>query len=330
MNFKNIEKLIEEKYIRKQTHLEFPLVIYNYTEKAQYDKMWNEETMSCRGLICDDENNIISRPFKKFFNLSELEKIPSVSYRAFEKLDGSLGISYSFNGEIYLATRGSFDSEQAIKGTEILKDYGKDWYNQKYTYLFEIIYPQNRIVVDYGMTEDIIILAVIETETGQEVEVDTPFKKAEECKVDINNLESKENKEGYVLKFDDGTMAKVKFDEYVRLHRLVTQVTARSIWDLLRNKQPIDELLERVPDEFYQWVKDTKLKLELQYSDIEAQSLQTLDNIKSLPTRKDQALAVKDFKYKGIVFALLDGKPVDELIWKLLRPKHELPFKKEI
>ena len=52
--------------------------------------------------------------------------------------------------------------------------------------------------------------------------------------------------------------------------------------------------------------------------------------IKTLPTRKDQALAIKDFPYNGIVFKMLDKKDYAESIWKMLKPKFEVPFKTEI
>lgn len=37
--------------------------MYNYTAKAQYDKLWNEVTLQCRGLILDGDGNVVARPF---------------------------------------------------------------------------------------------------------------------------------------------------------------------------------------------------------------------------------------------------------------------------
>ena len=62
-----------------------------------------------------------------------------------------------------MATRWSFTSEQAIRGMEILKRnypvFDKVWMKE-YAYLVEIIYPENRIVVDYGK-EKITLLSVV-------------------------------------------------------------------------------------------------------------------------------------------------------------------------
>ena len=69
-----------------------------------------------------------------------------------------------------LATRGSFTSPQAIKGRELLEKYDYNRLAKDYTYLFEIIYPENRIVCNYDF-EDLILLGMIHTKTGDEVNI---------------------------------------------------------------------------------------------------------------------------------------------------------------
>ena len=50
-----LDKLLTQGYIRRQTHPELPLAIYNYTAAAQYDQKWTEETkfgnLSVFGLV---------------------------------------------------------------------------------------------------------------------------------------------------------------------------------------------------------------------------------------------------------------------------------------
>lgn len=46
-----INQLIRDGYITTRTHPNGKLVIYNYTAKAQYEKMWTPETTESRGLI---------------------------------------------------------------------------------------------------------------------------------------------------------------------------------------------------------------------------------------------------------------------------------------
>lgn len=339
MNLENLQKMIQEKYISVQKHPIEDLYIYNYTQKAQYDKVWNEETMSCRGLIMNGKKEIIARPFKKFFNYEELQgNLISKDFKVFEKYDGSLGILYWVKCEPFIATRGSFTSDQAIKACAMIKKYDCSGLSRDYTYLFEIIYPENRIVVDYGKEEKLVLLAVIDIKTGNDLELpkNSVFETAKLYdgmdidKIQQLRLEDKE-KEGFVLMWREGFRLKMKHNEYVRLHHLVTQVTARSIWDLLKNGKPIDELLERVPDEFFKWVKEVLKRLQGQYEDIYNSSLVICMNAKEKPTRKDQALYIRSIsQYPQVAFALLDGKPHQPIIWKIIYPKHETPFKKEI
>lgn len=101
------------------------------------------------GLICDLDGEIIERPFEKFFNIEEHNhSLPDLKFEIYEKLDGSLGILYFLEGIPYIASRGSFDSPQAIKATSMLHGQYKNSVsklNKDKTYLFEIIYPDNNI-----------------------------------------------------------------------------------------------------------------------------------------------------------------------------------------
>lgn len=353
IDLKKINGLIDQKYINVQKHPNLDLYIYNYTQKCQFERFWTEETTMCRGLITDSEGNIVARPFKKFFNLAEhtgedskLPAVPIEDFEVFDKLDGSLGILYwGENGGVCLATRGSFVSEQAFKGSEILDDIYSDHpglvFDTNCTYLFEIIYPQNRIVVDYGGIEDLYLLAVIRTETGEEMPYQTMVDLYKDKLriverfdglTDLEEIQkmAKDNSEGFVIRYKNGMRVKVKFDEYVRLHRLVTGVNAKRIWEHLKNKESLDELLDRVPDEFYQWVTDTVGKLQHAFNDIELACFKKLDEVQNLTTRKEQALALQSFEYRGVVFTMLDHKDYSEAIWKLCKPTADKPWKEDI
>lgn len=316
------------------------LLIWNYTPQCQFARAWDEVTMQARGLITQVDGTIVARPFKKFHNIEQHEgAIPLEPFKVTEKMDGSLGILYFVNEKPFIATRGSFTSEQADRANTILHSrYSIFNFQPCYTYLFEIVYPQNRIVVDYGDLEDLILLAVIHTETGREVDIHDPawvsmwpfpFTKHYDGITDIATLKELEeaNKEGFVIRFESGLRLKAKFADYVRLHRLLTQCTARTIWEALRTNQPLDTLLDRVPDEFYQWVKQTREELQRQFRIIESQCQKVLPRVQSLPSRKEQAAIIVQEQYRGIIFLMLDNKDYREAIWKLLYPPAERPFK---
>lgn len=142
MNKELLIKMLNEGYVMVQKHPNTDLSIYNYTRKCQYEANWNEVTLLTRGLILDGNMNIIARPFGKFKNWEEYkpEEIPNLPFEVFDKMDGSFGILFHFNNEWIIASRGSFMSDQAIKATEMLKNYDISNLNKEYTYLFEIIY----------------------------------------------------------------------------------------------------------------------------------------------------------------------------------------------
>jgi RNA ligase len=350
MNEKLLQEMIEQRYVNVQKHPGADLFIYNYSQSTQFDGMWNEVTLMCRGLIRDGKGNIVARPFPKFFNLSQVPDLPAENFVATEKMDGSLGILYQVDGVPYVATRGSFTSEQAIKATQILRrEYGYVTFNTEYTYLFEIIFPANRIVVDYGDMEDLVLLAIIETKTGKELSYEQVYEFATENTIPvvkrydgladleaIKKLEQRPNAEGLVLTWPDGTRAKSKFEEYVRLHRLVTGVNAKTIWELLKNGDSYEELLDRVPDEFYEWVKATVRELQEKYDETEKKAQEAFEQITSTTpygknvNRKYFAEHAKLRPHPQLLFAMLDGKDYSNAIWKMLRPVAEKPFKMEI
>jgi RNA ligase len=310
-----LRQMIDERYVSIQKHPHADLFIYNYTAKAQYSNTWNEVTLQCRGLILDAGLNIVARPFKKFFNLDEYpaSDIPDEPFEVYEKMDGSLGILYWLNDEPFIATRGSFISAQAAHATGVLqaKYAGTfDKINRDVTYLFEIVYPENRIVVDYGTTDDLVLIAVIDNKTGADLPLPAigfPVVKKYDGINDFTTLKSLDevNKEGFVIKFKSGLRAKVKLAEYLRLHRIVTGVSNLVIWEHLSEGRSFDEILADSQSSFQQL--DTSIH----------------------SNRKETALYFQTQKYPAVLFALLDGKPIDNIIWKMIRPQYSKPFKVE-
>jgi T4 RnlA family RNA ligase len=332
--------LIEQGYILHQTHPSLPLTIYNYTAKAQFDRYWVDATLHCRGLVLDDNYHPIARPLPKFFNLDEYQgKIPDGVPNIYEKLDGSLIILFHYQGQWDVASRGSFASEQAQMARVLLANYQSDLANldREYTYLFEIIYPTNRIVVDYGAAQRLVLLAAVHTQTGAEL-AHTEVNWSDRAKtypattlpdwlksIDSQQAELK-NHEGFILKWSNGFRLKYKLADYVRLHRIITRVQAKDIWECLSENQDLEQFLDSVPDEFYNWVKDTKLDLETKYRAIEAECQSAF---KVFDTRKESALYFQTQKYPGVLFLMLDGRDYRQVIWKLIKPDYQRPFRSD-
>lgn len=344
IDLKPLRDLQEQGILSIQQHPTLPLLIHNYTQRCQWERLWNEHTLQCRGLITDLDGNVVSRPFPKFFNLGEHTApeslLPPINWRqefyVSEKMDGSLGIVYSTPQGPRMATRGSFISEQAERGTAMLERFRGREFREFHTYLFEIIYPENRIVLDYGNKEALVLLDIIDNHTGKglprnQLEMEAHWLGCEVVQShaltadDLAAYQSDDtNREGVVVRFEDGTRIKIKLEEYCRLHKLITGVNTRHIWEYLRDGRDINELIDRVPDEFMGWVNDAVRELQTDFDE-----LQTIARMGVLLARKDLGDAPrKDYaarfmqnpKYASLMFLELDKRDITPAIWKVLRP----------
>ncbi len=339
-----IQALVDEHYITCRKHRTADLFIYNYTPKTQYSRFWNEHTRACRGLILDGRGNIVARPFEKFFNIGEGDTAwLNESFEVYEKLDGSLGILYFGPNGPALATRGSFQSEQAIVGTQILRErYASALPNldPMLTYLFEIIFPENRIVVDYGDQRDIVLLAVLDTLSGEDLSLSTferlgfPIVKRYDGftreMLELGQIEEGTNREGFVVRFASGVRAKVKISEYVRIQRLVTGVTPRRIWERLSTGEDIMPLVAQCPAAYQQWVHQQADRLLAEYAAIEKSCETFYAGRPAAGDRKANALYFAEHPHRAVMFRMLDGRPYDDVIWKAIYPQAADPFKVEV
>lgn len=325
-----LEKRVEDGLLRKQSHPYLPLEIYNYTEKCQFGKKWDKYSMMCRGLTIDSDGEIVTRPFDKFFNLGEYEEsLEELSKKhggikkIVEKMDGSLIIVSVLGDDVIVSSRGSFTSEQAIFARTLLADIGFDKntkYHDKVTYLFEIIYPENRIVVNYNYRTELVFLGARETKTGNHL-YNTGFDKIFSTPKNYLKMQSHvDNKEGYVIIFNDEMRVKIKFDEYVRLHRIMTGFSERRVWDLLKHGERVN--LVGVPEEFAKEVEDCQNKYTTLYNDFLEKSKYVFQATDISRNRGDIAREWTS-KYSDIapmLFAMLDEKEVDNIIWNKIKP----------
>lgn len=330
-----LDSLVAEGVLISNVHPRLDLTIYNYSRETQYAGKWDEITTMTRGLVVNSEGEIIARPLPKFFNLGEVrESLPDLPFEVWEKMDGVLGIFFFYRGEPVFASRGNFASEYSIRGEKILEKY--NWRaicKAGYTYVFEIIYPELRNIVNYGKTEELFLLAVVETETGSELTSEElrGFRKAGfllpqryEFK-DYKNLKSLgwKNHEGFVIRFSNNYRVKIKFEEYLAFHKSVGGVNTLYVWEALKNKYPLERLLETIPDEYDGFVKETVKDLVIRYENIEKDCRGCLEEIiKKVGTGNPRVLAeeVKRYRNWHILFMMHKGQDYSEAIWKKIRP----------
>lgn len=338
--YDELQEAIEEGLVTQRWNEDETLMILNYSNLVQYSRNWTEVTKNCRGLILDKDYNVIARPFPKIFNYGEwaADDIPLEFPTVQEKMDGSLIIVVNYKGERVVATRGSFESDQAKWSREWLDDNYPDFLPPEgITFLFECIYPENRICVNYGDSENLTCLAVIENNTGADL-VNSMWQgdsvtwnhlgtDAHTIVSSMNN-NPVNNREGCVLVWPKedapSVRIKVKYEEYVRLHGIIHSFSNKKVWEVLSEGGDFLALLQDVPDEFYTQVKGVVQGLSDQYLEIDHKAMLAFQaHSPYLYSKKEFALAIKDHDLKAILFRMYDNKPYDDIIWKMIKPKGE-------
>lgn len=364
-DYLNVDELAENLhngYIMQKEHPEYPLSLLCYTRKAQYDGWWPESVSKSRGLIIEQGTGIIiGFCMPKFHNKSEHDNgkvyakpLPVYEdFTVFDKMDGSMGTVYYYAGLWHVATKGSFVSEQSEKATELVRSKPTEYLIPEMTYVTEIIYPNNRIVVDYGDRTDLVLLTSY-LPSGEEVLHPESWKFTGFSYVPyINSLEkslhnltyeklddltfehiidSGTEAEGYVVRFESGLRVKLKFPEYLALHKILTNCTERTIWEALYNETSLDQFFENVPDEFDNWAKSVMERLSFEaweYEMAAGDEFLRIIKLTGAVDRKRFAMEALKSPYKAALFRLLDGKSIRDIIWKSVYPKNEKPFKAE-
>ncbi len=337
MMLEKLNEYYEKGLLHKQVHPILPLIVWNYTPKVQYENLFDEVTTKCRGLVTDNDGNIVARCVPKFFNWEQLQDIdiPKEPFTITDKMDGSYISIFRYLDTWVFASRGSFISDQAIMAREIFdKKYsGKVRLHRELTYILEYIGPSNRIVVQYP-EDDLVLLTAYETATGEEVSIYDPYVfagfnlvKTYNGYSDFNDIKTmiSDEAEGYVVRFKNGFRMKIKGEEYIRLHRILTNISNRDIWQYLKDGKPLDEILEKVPDEFYGWVKKTEADFKDQFLQIKTEVELTF---KELVNKKEYAEKVKGMEYKHLLFRRLDSYSTqyEDMIWDKIYPRFEKPF----
>ncbi len=258
-------------------------LIYNYSDAAMYTTgAWeNPAVRQCRGLIVRD-GEIVARPWAKFFNhgqpeAGELDLTAPVEVT--DKMDGSLGILYlTRDGQPAVATRGSFASDQAIHATEILRRDGEQptlrW-PDGFTPLVEIIYPENRIVCDYKGLDELVLLGGVWIESGTYVGPGEASDLTDwegtlagtfgyESLAEALEAPPRPGAEGLCVRYlNEPRIVKIKQDDYVALHRIVTGLSERVVWQHMLDGRPLEDLLAPLPDELHDWTRDVWAKLDM-------------------------------------------------------------------
>lgn len=338
-----LDVLIALGRVTERFHDTLPLKIYNYTNQAQYANEWTNEERVCRGLIVTAWNEVISRGMPKFFNYGDPhgpDFWPTDVGALVRKEDGSLGVGYTYAGTTAIATRGSFHSTQANMANAQLTQDDIDLIHMAAdtsdTAIFEIIHPDNRIVLEYGDRQENIHLGFVNNETGE-----TDLRWTEGVTIAaVQTLIAKpipDDEEGYVVSVKGKGLFKLKGETYLNLHKLMFGLTEKAVWEMLQSHNVSDReaYVNQFPVITQQWVKRKMQYFTMKHAAYVSDTnfvRQYMHDAIPGASRKEQALWLKD-NYPdalGRVFAQLDGgnEKLYPLIWKTIKPAHR-PYKKE-
>jgi len=305
-----IMPLVENRddFIAGPTGNDFILVDYKTIVGDTFVSYNPEETAllrECRGLLFHNDGTVARRAFHKFFNLNEMEEthldrlahIQPVAIM--EKLDGSMIAPFVWPGseEIYWASmRGSrqyhekiaalYDESVAAKLVREVHDAGQ-------TAIFEYCSPDNRIVVEYDEPR-LVLTAIRNRNTGVYQPYEQVVEKAQEFDVPVVGLMPLQDQtissvaeeiwttvgaEGAVVRFEDGTLTKLKGEWYVQLHKLLTYFEFEKdvAWLILREKE--DDLMGILTPERRQLLSQYRDGLRLRLLEIEAETMRWCERV---------------------------------------------------
>jgi RNA ligase len=312
------------------------LTIFDYTNQCMFDRAWDEYTMQARGLVLDDQGKIVARPWRKFFNVNErpetkLEALPSETPELSDKMDGSMIIVFHDEETGWRAiTRGCWENVQTKYANAWLAQNSKVLHRDN-TYMFELIAPWNRLVIPYAKDE-LILLGIVKTGPGEDASYAQVANYAQNHGLKAVKFETRplseisledpkvRDREGFVARYSNGLRVKLKYRQYMLLHKILTGLSVKGIWETLStNNEPsfVD-----VPDEFMEWFRKQRDGLKKAYSEIEEKAKVVFAATPTLPSRKDYALAFqKTPELMPILFLMLDKRPYAEMIWDRIKPK---------
>ena len=224
----------------------------------------------CRGIIFDSKTgDIIRRPFHKFFNVNEREETQdhvidlSRPHAILEKLDGSMIAPFIVNGQMIWGTKmGATDVakpvEEFVKNNPQYESFAWDLITSGYTPIFEWCSRKQRIVLDYK-EDQLILTAIRHMNTGEYVVFDgmnlgdIPIVRAFEMhkemdmKAFLEYVRDLEDLEGFVVRFDDGHMLKLKCAWYLQIHKAKEAILQdRNIVELILEDK-LDDVKAHLP-----------------------------------------------------------------------------------
>lgn len=297
----------------------------------------NEYSNICRGTIFYPNGTLAVLPFTRFLNLHE-SGADNVDWRSAlfpEKLDGSMIVAWCDRDNKWrLSTKRMVDElivkqfnslctvDLAIKFKECFPDFG-DVLNPKYWYIFEAVFPENRIVTDYSVglmnRFGIYLTGMRHSQTLDEISpkrIEDIVRKWKRNQVfspllfDLSDEKTimamfegwKSDREGLVVVDKEFHRVKIKQKSYVRLHRIISNVSSE--------RNMIDLILDGETSEILAYFPELKIKfdeIEKRLNMLKEDIATTFGMYNHLESQKEFAQKASNLPYSGFLFNLRKG-----------------------
>jgi len=253
----------------------FTIVNYNVVMPDTFsdDQEGWEIRRECRGITFYEDGSIAARKFQKFFNVGERDETQfnminiNKPHVILEKLDGSMitpfqpGLIDRLDADAskleWHTKMGATDVAQPVNDfvskNQQYARYSAHVMAGNYTPIFEWCSRKNRIVIDYP-EDRLVLVAMRHNETGEYLQYDEMVKakthgidvvEAYDATFDADFLDYVRELigiEGFVIRFDDGHMVKIKSEDYLKFHRARDAIAQeKNVWALILDAE-VDDL----------------------------------------------------------------------------------------
>lgn len=349
-NFEPLKKLLKEKGLELTKLHEDSInvsqkngvCLYNYNNKVLIPRN-DPIIVMCRGIGIRADGKVVNHPFNRFFNYHEPEcdKVDVEYADIFEKLDGSLISVWHTESGWEVTTRGAFyphEDSHNFKETFIKLFDEFDKLFPRYTYIFELISKDNRIVTKYD-SERVVLIGARDLNTDLEVTqerldsiaadifVDRPKRynadDVEECRKLFDQM--KDDEEGLVIVDKNFNRFKLKQESYLKMAKIIS-LKNQDVLDYMLGRVELDSDFTDMP-ELTEKVEEVK-KL---YDEVKEYATMIYDNIKHIEDQREFAMHALNYQIRGILFNMRRGKQIDDMDirYKKLEELHESIIKPE-
>ncbi|TNV71600.1 hypothetical protein FGO68_gene13093 [Halteria grandinella] len=212
------------------------------------------------------------------------------------------------------------------------------------TYLAEAVYPENRILIHYDETGLMLLaayeadgiempfdrLATVSERLGWKTAKRHQYGSVKELLAIAKKLPASE--EGFVLRFSDGQRLKIKGEEYIRIHRMVSRLTPLSMWEAMHAGEDLETIRRQLPEEFWTDFEDITSILERQLHELMENIKAGAESVAGL-TDKEVGMRLGEFseEVKRFIFFyrksngdLLSDKRLRGSVFRTFRPDRNI------